>query len=141
MRSITVTTKEELKSAKDNGYENIIVQGTLANDLKKAKKIALAGSVTIGVLGAALAAIPFTGGLSIAAAVPIATLTGLEIAAIIIASSLGLALIIALFKDYEEISFEEKKLVLKKKQKWKAYTLAPPTFIYVRNANLDLLDK
>ncbi len=117
MRSITVTTKEELKSAKDNGYENIIVQGTLANDLKKAKKIALAGSVTIGVLGAALAAIPFTGGLSIVAAVPIATLTGLEIAAIIIASSLGLALIIALFKDYEEISFEEKKLVLKKKQK------------------------
>ncbi|MFY1022122.1 hypothetical protein [Ectopseudomonas khazarica] len=117
MNTITVTTKEELKSAKDSGCENIIVKGALANDLKKAKKIALAGSVTIGALSAALAAIPFTGGLSMVAAAPIAALTGFEIAAIIVVASLGLALIIALFKDYEEISYEEGRLVLKKKQK------------------------
>ncbi|SEM49259.1 hypothetical protein SAMN04487857_102269 [Pseudomonas sp. ok272] len=51
-----------------------------------------------------------------AAAAPVAALTGFEIAAIIAAASLGLGLIIALFKDYEEVSCEPGKLVLKKKQ-------------------------
>ena len=51
-----------------------------------------------------------------AAAVPIATLTGLEVGAIITAASIGLAVIIALFKGYEEISYEKGKMVLKKKQ-------------------------
>ena len=49
-----VSTKEELKSAKEQGITEIIVTGKLANDLKKSKKIALAGTVTIGILTAAL---------------------------------------------------------------------------------------
>ncbi|MFA7240757.1 MAG: hypothetical protein WC091_11640 [Sulfuricellaceae bacterium] len=116
MSSITVTTKNELESAKNNGYEEIIVSGSLANDLKKSKSIAYAGVTTIGILTAALAAAPFTGGISALAAVPIAALTGFEIAAIIIAASLGITLIIAIFKDYEEISFSDMRLVLRKKQ-------------------------
>lgn len=59
---------------------------------------------------------PLTGGLSMFAAAPVAALTGLEIAAIIAAASVGLALIIALFKDYEEVSYDAGKLVLKKRQ-------------------------
>ena len=39
MKSFTVTTKSELESAKENGAEEIIVTGSLARDLKKAKKI------------------------------------------------------------------------------------------------------
>ena len=116
MRVVTVRTKAELESAKNAGCEQIIVEGSLADNLKKSKKIALAGSITLGLLTAALAAIPFTGGLSMAAAVPVAALTGFEIAAIIAAASLGLGLIIALFKGYEEISYEHGKMVLKKKQ-------------------------
>ncbi|NMX65643.1 hypothetical protein HBO12_22165 [Pseudomonas sp. WS 5059] len=116
MRVITVRTKTELESAKNAGYEQITVQGELADKLKSSKKIAVAGTITVGLLTAALAAVPFTGGLSMAAAAPIAALTGLEIAAIIAAASLGLGLIIALFKGYEEISFEKGKMVLKKKQ-------------------------
>lgn len=112
---ITVTTKGELESAKNKAYEEIIVAGKLANDLKKSKSIASAGVATIGILTAALAATPFTGGLSAFAAVPIAALTGLEIAAIIIAASLGIALIIAVFKDYEEISYSDGKLILRKR--------------------------
>jgi len=115
MSSITVKTKEELESAKHNGYAEIIVSGELADDLKKSKKIALAGAVTLGVLTAALAAMPFTGGLSAVAAAPVAALTGLEIAGIIAAASVGLALVIAVFKDYEEISYSDGKLVLKKR--------------------------
>ncbi len=116
MSSITVSTKSELSSARDNGYDEIIVVGKLASDLKKAKTITYAGAVTITALGAALAAIPFTGGLSVFAAAPIAALTGLEISAIIIAASLGIALIIAVFKDYEEISYRSGELTLRKRQ-------------------------
>lgn len=115
MRVVTVRTKAELESAKNAGCEQIIVEGSLADKLKTSKKIAMAGGITIALLGTALAAIPFTGGLSVAAFAPVAALTGFEIAAIIVAASLGLSLIIALFKDYEEISYENGKLVLKKR--------------------------
>jgi hypothetical protein len=116
MKTVTVTTKTELESAKSNGCEMIVVKGDLANNLKKSKSIAYAGTATLAILGAALAATPFTGGLSFFAAAPIAALTGLEISAIIIAASLGMALIIAVFKDYEEISYEKGKLVLKRRR-------------------------
>ena len=112
-----VSTKEELKSAKEQGITEIIVSGKLANDLKKSKKIALAGTVTIGILTAALAATPFTGGITAFAAAPVAALTGVEIVAIIAAASIGLALIIAVYKEYDEVSYENGKLVLRKKQK------------------------
>lgn len=116
MQPIIVRTKAELESAKSSGSAQIIVEGSLADRLKRAKTVAKAGVVTIALLTTALAATPFTGGLSMAAAVPIATLTGLEVGAIITATSIGLAVIIALFKGYEEISYEKGKMVLKKKQ-------------------------
>ena len=115
--SIVVTTKRELNSAKEKGVEEIIVSGKLADDLKKSKNIAKVGAGTLALLTAALVAIPFTGGLSAAAAAPVAALTGLEIAAIIAAASVGLALVIAVFRDYEEISYEDGKLTLRKKTK------------------------
>lgn len=116
MSIVTVRTKEELATARQSGVERIVVQGELAEKVKRSKKIALAGSVTLGTLAVALAAMPLTGGLSMFAAAPVAALTGLEIAAIIAAASVGLALIIALFKDYEEVSYGDGKLVLKKRQ-------------------------
>lgn len=117
MTSVIVRTKSDLESAKARGVEEIIVSGKLADDLKKAKTIALAGTGTIAILTAALAAIPFTGGLSVLAAAPVAALTGFEIAAIIAATAVGLALIIAVFKEYEEISYENGKLILRKRAK------------------------
>lgn len=114
--SIVVTTKSELESAKDKEYKEIIVTGKLAKDLKKSKSVAYAGAATIGILTVALAATPLTGGLSAFAAIPVAALTGMEISVIIIAASLGISLILAVFKEYEEISYSDGKLVLKKKQ-------------------------
>ena len=120
METIIVTTKEELKKAQEEKVENIIVSGDLADKLKKAKQITKLGATGLGILTAALGvgivAAPITGGISMFAAAPVAALTGLEIAAIITASALGIALIIALFKDYEEISFEKGKMTLRKKQ-------------------------
>jgi len=116
MTTRQVTTKHELEKAQNDKVNEIIVIGKLANDLHKTKKITQLGAGTLAILAAALLATPFTGGGSlVAGAMPIAALTGLEISSIIIAASVGLALIIAVFKDYEEISFSDGRLVLKKK--------------------------
>lgn len=115
-----VRTKEELKAAKENKVAEIVVVGELAQKLKKAKKIAVLGSASIAALtvalGVATVTAPVTGGLSYLAAAPVAALTGAEVAAIIAVSTVGLALVLAVYKDYEEISYESGKLVLKKKR-------------------------
>jgi hypothetical protein len=122
MNSITVKTKEALKKAKNENYEQTIVIGAFANKVKRAKKVellapaALAG--LLAVLGISVAIAPETGGASFyAAAVAGAALTGVEITSIIASASVGIILIVAVFKGYEEISFESGKLVLLKKQK------------------------
>lgn len=116
-----VTTKSELESAKDDGENEIIVKGELADKLKKSKQVAKLSGVGLAALnvalGAATLAAPVTGGLSYFAVAPVAALTGLEITAIIAASTLGIALIIALFKDYEEIEYSKEKMVLRKRQR------------------------
>jgi NADH:ubiquinone oxidoreductase subunit K len=116
MQVITVTTKEQLEAAKNQKYEQIIVQGALADTLKKSKAIAVASGSILGVLAALLAALPFTGGVSALGVVPIAALTGFEIAAIIAAIAVGLALIIAVFKEYDEIHFKKGELILRRKK-------------------------
>ena len=115
-----VATKQELKAAKERGDVEIIVEGELANKLKKAKKVTMVGAGTLAlltvVIGAATVTAPVTGGISYFAAAPVAVMSGLEISAIIIASALGLALLIALFKEYEEVEFSNGKMVLRKRQ-------------------------
>jgi hypothetical protein len=121
MQSTSVSTLKQLKCAKENNFDEIIVKGDLANKLKKAKKITTLGTVGLGILtatlGAATIAAPVTGGISYLAAAPVAVMTGVEIAAIIAASALGITLVLALFMGYEEISFRDGQLILKKKQK------------------------
>jgi hypothetical protein len=114
-----VTTRDELESAKNKGINDIIVEGELASKLKTSKRIAQLGAASIAVLVGIVGLSPFTGGLSFIGLAPFAALTGLEISAIIIAASIGLALIIAVFRDYEEISYEPgppQRLVLKKRR-------------------------
>lgn len=116
-----VRTKEELEKAKKSGATTILVKGELADKLKKSKKVAMLSGAGIAALTAALGVAtvtaPVTGGLSYLAAAPVAALTGVEIAAIIVAASLGISLIIALFLDYEEIEYSEGSLKLRKRQK------------------------
>ena len=125
MRSIEVNTKEELKKAIDDKYDEIIVNGELAKKLNKAKKINKLSKATLGILTTAVAAgavtAPITGGVSLgisfAAAVPIAALTGTDIAVIIAVSFVGVALVTAVFKGYDEIEFSKNPLKLKLKRK------------------------
>jgi len=114
-----VTTKQELEAAKERGDVEIIVEGELVDKLKKAKKVTMVGAGTLAALTAALAAAavtaPITGGLSLVAAAPIAAWSGVDVAVVILASSIGLTLLNAIFKDYEEIS-SNGRLVLRKRQ-------------------------
>jgi len=101
--SLTVTTKEELKKAKESNVNEIIIVGELAENLKKAKTITTLGAGVITVLTVALAITPASGGLSLAAVAPIAFTTGLSASVIIAIIAVGgVTLTIALFKDYDE---------------------------------------
>lgn len=95
MNSIIVYNRDDLEKAQKNKIDEIVVVGELATQLKKSKTIATAGSISLGVLtvalGVASITAPVTGGLSFAVAAPIAVV------------SIGLTLVIAIFKDYEEV--------------------------------------
>lgn len=115
MSTSVVRTKEELEIAKKQGVEEILVVGELADKIKQVKMIAKASPAVIAVIAAAIMANKFmgktpvhgfstiSGAMGVASVVPVAAMTGFEIAAIITAASIGIALLVALFKDYEEI--------------------------------------
>lgn len=107
---VVVYTVEELAQAQKDRAERIVVKGELAEKLKVALKgLRSIGAGSLNTLalclsGAALLA-PFTGGVSLGAAGTAmgtlgAALTATAIAAI---SAMGLALVIAVFKGYDEV--------------------------------------
>ena len=101
MSTVTVRTKEELERAKNNGVEEIIVVGELAQKLKTAKVIGTLSKITIGLVAAALAAIPMTGGLSMVALAPVAAMAGVDIAVIAAVVFIGMSLLLAILKEYD----------------------------------------
>ena len=116
----TVRTKEELETARNEGVDEIVVVGELAESLKRAQKISKIGKVgLVGLtcaLGAAAVTAPMTGCISFLALAPVAAVTGVEIAVIIAAVAIGISLVISLFKDYEEIECSRGILKLRKRQ-------------------------
>jgi len=119
--TVIVTTREKLKATKNNGENEIWVTGKLADKPKNTQKISTMGKAGLATLTATLgvAAItaPMTGelGLSCALTKGVAMMD-IELAAIITASTLGIAMLIALFKDYEEIEYSKGYLKLHKGQ-------------------------
>lgn len=107
---IVVYTPEQLKEAQKSGAERILIKGDLAKKLSAAfKGLGSLSTTSLNALalclsGAALFA-PFTGGVSLGAAGTVmgtvgAALTATAIAAI---SAIGLSLVLAVFKGYDEI--------------------------------------
>ncbi len=106
---ITVYSKEELEKALKAKEKHILIKGTYAENLKKQiqkkknnkKKL---GITSIAIAAASLAAIPFTGGTSIAAGAM--TAGGLTISAAELAIIGGFSLAgIALLKGYRKVKF------------------------------------
>lgn len=120
---VVVYTKEQLKAAQEGKAERIVVKGELAQKMETAFKGLRSLSATslnalaLCLSGAALFA-PFTGGVSLGAAGTVmgtvgAALTATAIAAI---SAIGLSLVIAVFKGYDEIKLSGGGLELKIKK-------------------------
>ena len=108
--AVVVYDRESLEQAQKSGAQRIVVKGELAQKLEAAfKGLRSVGASSLNTLalvlsGAALFA-PFTGGVSLGAAGTVmgtvgAALTATAIAAI---SAIGLSLVIAVFKGYDEI--------------------------------------
>ena len=100
-----VKTKEELKKAKQRGDSIIIVKGQLAKDLLEARKITRLSQRALALLTAGIitgvSTAPLTNGFSLVAmSVPVTTITGLSVPAIILASFLGVGFILAIFNEY-----------------------------------------
>ncbi|ASR42759.1 hypothetical protein BEN78_04520 [Xanthomonas citri pv. mangiferaeindicae] len=100
MKSVIVTTRDELEVAKNTRAQEIVVLGKLADDLKKTRKLARLGAAGVAAIAAAVGLAPVTGGMSTLGLAAVATVTGLELATIITAAGLGIALIFAIHKDY-----------------------------------------
>lgn len=101
-----VHTKDELKRAVDDKVARIVVRGELAESLNTALKIKNASKWAIGLLATSLAAAPLTGGMSLAAAAPIAVLTGIEVVAIIAVATMGIALILLICREFKKVTFK-----------------------------------
>ena len=106
MSEVIVRNRQELDVAMKSKSELITIEGDLAKKLQKAKKISKLSKAGLAILTATLGV----------AAAPVAAITGVEIAAIIAASALGIALVLAIFKEYDEVSYNDGKLKLKRKK-------------------------
>lgn len=108
-KTITVSTKEELARAYENRYPEIVVLGELAHQLRKARRVnklgkAAVASIAAAAAGGALFAGPTAGASAVGGAgvaVAIAAASGVSVPAIIIASSIGISMVVAVLKDYE----------------------------------------
>lgn len=99
---IEVRTKEQLEQAVKNQAQRIVVKGELAEKLQRATVIKKLSRPALVVMGAALAAAPFTGGTSAAAgAVGFSAGAGVGIASMTAVVFLGIALIMSINKGYD----------------------------------------
>lgn len=129
MSKVVVRTKEELKIAYAGKVDEIIIEGKLAKQIRDLEKIKLFSPVAIGALTAAGVAFlastvsgPITGGISYFAAVATletaAATTGLSVPLIILSCSIGVALLVAIFKEYDMeavVSGKGIKVILRKR--------------------------
>lgn len=106
--AVIVKTKEELEKAIKEKVPKIIIEGELAEKVNTALKIKKASKTTVAILSAAIATIPFTGGISLPLVGGIAALTGLEIALILAIIFLGITLVMIIAREYKRVSFTPK---------------------------------
>lgn len=125
-----VKNKNELKKAYEDKVDKIVITGDFAKKVNKAKVICKMTPAKLAVLGAALTAagsgiaissltLGASSVIGIAAAVPAAAKTGISISSIIAISSIGLALLSAVFKEYDviEVKKGDFKVELRRRKK------------------------
>lgn len=114
---VTVTTKEQLKNAIKSKEDRIIIEGELAKQLLRQRKVGIGIAIAGGTIGiGALAAAPFTGGLSLFGIAGAAALSeGTIIVLASIATIAGLSLV-GLMRGYDlDIELGGQRLKLTRK--------------------------
>ena len=117
--SVTVRTKEELEEAVESDADKIVVKGDLAKQIRNGRGIRKVAPAALAALVGAIAALPFTGGASMAVAAPIAMATGTNTLLVVAIITFGVVLLSAIWNGYDEVEFSTKplKLVLRRKSK------------------------
>ena len=135
MISITVATKEELKQAIGQKYQQIIVTGELAEKIKQVEKIKKLSKPAIATLAATCATVVASNVATKVAPTPIKVPTkavnmmmrrvAMEVSKesgkiiittpeLIIIASIGVTILVTLFREYDCIEIGEGKVILKK---------------------------
>lgn len=120
-----VQTKEQLAEARKSKTAEIVIRGELAKSVHNGKKIVTMSKVALAAVGVAIAAIPFTGGGSavgaagVTAVASAAGLSGFEIGCLVAITFVGAALMLAVWKEYDEINFSQDPLELTLRRKSK----------------------
>ncbi|KAA0796731.1 hypothetical protein DN398_25380 [Bacillus sp. JAS102] len=119
----TVSNKEELELAIKNKVSTILCTGDIAEKVNRSYKMKTVSKFTLPILAAAIAGIPFTVGMSTTAIIPVATLSGLEIAAIAAIIYLGFTLVKQIISEYDKVSFKRNpktgKIEIVIERKWR----------------------
>lgn len=100
MKVAKVKTKKELQCAVNSGCDKIIVIGDLAKQVSKAYSVRKYSKCAMAALGTALIGVATTGPVGTALAVPVAAVTGIEIALIVAVTAIGVSLVITLTEHY-----------------------------------------
>jgi hypothetical protein len=111
-----VATKEALEQAGRAGAALIVVTGSLADDLKKAEPLSQIRGTALNALLAAAPEPPPAIGLSSLNIITAGALTGLDLATVTNAVATGTALVLEVFREYEEGGYAPGRLILKRRR-------------------------
>lgn len=113
----TIRTKEQLRDIQRLGVDEIELLGELADKLKAAQQVAKLGQAGASMLGNVLGAAVVAGLQKPSEPMmqKAVEATGASVNSVVASVGLGVGLVLAIFRDYEEITYEEGRLVLRRR--------------------------
>lgn len=113
----TILTREQLNQAQEQGLSEIELLGDIADKVKAAQQVARLGQAGASILGSVLGA-AVVAGLQKPAESKVSKAvekTGASMNSIVASVGLGVGLVMAVFSNYEEIEYQEGKLILRRR--------------------------
>lgn len=112
-----ILTREQLDEAQSLGLPEIELLGDIADKVKAAQQVARLGQTGASILGSVLGAAVVAGLQKPAESKVSAAVekTGASMNSIVASVGLGVGLVMAIFNNYEEIEYQEGKLILRRK--------------------------
>lgn len=121
-----ISTQEQLKQAVKSGERKFVIKGSLVkkiawmSKIKKAQKVTLIAAITAAAGGVIVPGGKIVSATSLAVAAPMlatAGITASELANLLLASSLGVAIVIGMLRDYDiEVKAFDTAVCMKKQK-------------------------